>query len=681
MATTHHGMRRILKRRPAVVDYIRQSVETGVFQDLEANNPNNRRNNRFQQQQQSQFGAGVHPYPKYYEILSLNPPIPQPPKITKNLRRERSQMHLPTDRLIKSYLKRHDQRVRSSHPPTEAELEEARYAKLLGLSPPSSSDAMGRKSTVMANAYTFALKQYDLLRTDEAQGGDMTEEDSIEEVEKLLAEEAERERLRSRRTAEEAAKWRTGVDAAAKAEAEEQARASASSDEPVMLANDDDVEPPSAASSASAAAASAVPSILTGKPRALWAMNTWSKRLAAVPYNRWTVGAAAALDHWIAVDVLGLSEESWDKILAGDDGEDDEVMMGRGEGGTGIGIGSAARAKDVVAVRMALFPETVMFGDDEEESDLASAHDELSADDDDDAAAAAATQKSIDDLLASLSDLGDDDDEFNFGSSSESESTADAASSVDVVDEDLDERVAEMVDALQEWRQKNLEVPYAQWDEGDMAEFDEWLSDYVELVTTESDGKVDMAATREALLAEPPMKRDESDAFWSNVRDEAQVEIFLQNLREKASLESDESLATFLQLPHDIQVRRLVDLGTLRPLFDEYTSESERLAFLRRYADVLLEGTEVEHLVSDPKGPISADDLGSDPTLIEESDKGKRFRVEKIKYGTDEFGTARSQRARLLYRAWNEHKAGRARYEEAMFKKGKLGLEQKPKKQ
>jgi hypothetical protein len=475
MATTHHGMRRILKRRPAVVDYIRQSVETGVFHDLEANNPNNRRNNRYQQQQQqgSQFGDGVPQYPKYYEILSLNPPIPQPPKITKSLRRERAQMHLPTDRLIKSYLKRHDQRVRSSHPPTEAEREEARYAKLLGLSPPSSSDAMGRKSTVMANAYTFALKQYDLLRADAAQGGDMTEEDSIEVVEKLLAEEAERERLRSRRTAEEAGKWRKDVDAVTKAKTEEQARASAPGEEPLVLANDDDVEPPSAASSSSAAAASAVPSILTGKPRALWAMNTWSKRLAAVPYNRWTVGAAAALDHWIAVDVLGLSEESWDKILAGDDGEDDEVMMGRGKGGTGIGIGSAARAKDVVAVRMALFPETVVFGDGEDEADLASSYDEHSTDDDDDAASAAATQKSIDDLLASLSDLGDDDGDFNFGSSGEGEnSAADVTSSVDVVDEGLDERVAEMVDSLQEWRQKNVDAPYSQWDEGDKAEFD-----------------------------------------------------------------------------------------------------------------------------------------------------------------------------------------------------------------
>lgn len=187
-----------------------------------------------------------------------------------------------------------------------------------------------------------------------------------------------------------------------------------------------------------------------------------------------------------------------------------------------------------------------------------------------------------------------------------------------------------------------------------------------------------MAATREALLSEPPMKRDESDTFWSNIRDETQAEIFLSNLRTKTGSDSDESVATFLQLPHDVQVRRLVDLGTLRPLFDEYTPESVRLSFLRRYADVLLDGAEVEHLVSDPKGPITSDDLASDPSLLDEADRDTRFRIEKIKYGTDEFGTASSQRARMLYRAWNELKAGRARFEEAMFKKGKLGLEQKP---
>ena len=209
-----------------------------------------------------------------------------------------------------------------------------------------------------------------------------------------------------------------------------------------------------------------------------------------------------------------------------------------------------------------------------------------------------------------------------------------------------------------------------------MSLWQEWLSEYVALLSNESDGKVNLKATREALLSEPPLKREESDEFWSNVRDETQAEIFLSGLRAKDA--KDESLVTFLELPHDVQVRRLVDLGTLRPLFDEYTPESSRIAFLQRYAETLLEGTEVEHLIPDHKGPISADDLGGDQSLVDKSEKGSRFRMEKIMFGRDEYGTARSQRARKLYRAWNEHKAGRAKYEEAMFRKGKIGLAEEP---
>ena len=48
-----------------------------------------------------------------------------------------------------------------------------------------------------------------------------------------------------------------------------------------------------------------------------------------------------------------------------------------------------------------------------------------------------------------------------------------------------------------------------------------------------------------------------------------------------------------------------------------------------------------------------------------------------LRYGTDEYGELASERARELYRAWNRQKAGRARYEEALFKHGKLGLQYK----
>ena len=474
MATTHNGMRRILKRRPAVTDFIRQSVETGVYNNPDAYQQNRRGGGRHSQQQQD-----VMPYPKYYEIMSLNPPIPKPAKIAKQLRRERSKMHLPTDHLIKSYLRRHDERVRSTHPPTEAELEEARYAKLLGLRPPAASDAMGRKSVVLSNAYTFALKQYDVLRTDEARGGDMTEEESVKVVERLLAEEAARERKRSRETAEEAAKWRQAKnDDVAAAAAAAAAADSASGDDKVdadqVLSNDDDVEPRTLSD-----AASTMPSVLTGKPRALRAMTIWSRRLAAVPYNRWTVGAAAALDHWIAVEVLGLSEDTWEKILAGDDGEDDEVMTGRGEDGAGVGIGSTARAKDIVAVRMALFPETVMYGDEDEE-DAHDAYADLDAATEDDEGAAE-TQRTIDELLASLSELGRDEDDENWSfDSKDDDPTRNTAA--EQIDEDLDERVADMIDALQKWRERNVQAPFEQWSGDDKADFE--VSHYVLYIYT-----------------------------------------------------------------------------------------------------------------------------------------------------------------------------------------------------
>lgn len=60
--------------------------------------------------------------------------------------------------------------------------------------------------------------------------------------------------------------------------------------------------------------------------RSFEGMITWTKRLQAVPYRQWTVGASTALDHWIAKRVLALSEETWLALLEGDSPE----LMGRG---------------------------------------------------------------------------------------------------------------------------------------------------------------------------------------------------------------------------------------------------------------------------------------------------------------------------------------------------------------
>lgn len=66
--------------------------------------------------------------------------------------------------------------------------------------------------------------------------------------------------------------------------------------------------------------------LYSNNQRSFEGMITWTKRLQAVPFRQWTVGASTALDHWIAKRVLGLSEETWLALLEGDSPE----LMGRG---------------------------------------------------------------------------------------------------------------------------------------------------------------------------------------------------------------------------------------------------------------------------------------------------------------------------------------------------------------
>ena len=131
-------------------------------------------------------------------------------------------------------------------------------------------------------------------------------------------------------------------------------------------------------------------------------------------------------------------------------------------------------------------------------------------------------------------------------------------------------------------------------------------------------------------------------------------------------------------MPYKMQLQKLISLGTLRPVLDEYAKESDRASFIQKYGEILLEGIEIEHLVPDPEGPISINDLG-DKLIIrkEDMEKGDRFAIKMIPYGSDDFGTSRSERARALYRAWNIQKAGRANYEEHLFKTKKIGLSSK----
>jgi hypothetical protein len=125
-------------------------------------------------------------------------------------------------------------------------------------------------------------------------------------------------------------------------------------------------------------------------------------------------------------------------------------------------------------------------------------------------------------------------------------------------------------------------------------------------------------------------------------------------------------------LEYSQQLERLVNMGAIREIADEYATD--RSKFLARYGDYLLEGLELDHLVADPTGLIRGSDLGG--SLLKQYDirPNDRFRLAKIPFGEDEAGTEASQRARDLYRAWNQLKAGRAHYEEKLFQRGLLGL-------
>lgn len=397
----------------------------------------------------------------------MNPPLPDPPRTPVRIRKklmadkrrraeklkkeqkrkgmteemiEQQKAPPSLDKLVKGYLRRHEDKLRQGMSPSQSRKEEEYYSQLLlgqsaasssggssaskskFLSPSSLRTAMGRKSMLVENAYAFALRQQQvMLQEDEP----ASEQDSIEKVEEILREEARANRQSGRRATQEIEEWRL-----------EQ-----SSDD-VGAEKDDDDE-------------STVPSILHDRPRSIRALNIWSSRLQSIPYSRWTIGAATALDHWIAREVLQMDENTWQLVLAG--GGTDAYVEGMDAlpgGETKMGL--MDRMRDIVTVRGALFPETLS---DSGSSGLRGAitgelDDELSE-----------TDKSIDELLASLGSSVDDDDADLFKFDDEDEVVGDDAN-------DNDEQIESIMDELQVWRERNESSPYESWDNDRKSEFD-----------------------------------------------------------------------------------------------------------------------------------------------------------------------------------------------------------------
>lgn len=410
--------------------------------------------------------------------MSLNPPLPDPPRTPvrvrkkiiadkrrqlERIKKERKKKGLAEDvrevpsmdRLVRSYLRRHEDKLRGGLSPSQsrreeeyysslllgqnsnAEMEKVAAAKMRFLNPSSLQTAMGRKSMLLENAYAFALRQQqEMMNSFDGHEGSkvMTEQESVEKVERLLREEARSNRQKGHQTAEEIGAWREGLADGGKG----------GDGEKKELRYDDDVDDKAS-----------IPSILHDRPRAIRALSIWSARLASIPYSRWTIGASTALDHWIAREVLRMDEETWQLVLEG--GGTDAYVEGMdvlpgGESRRGL----LDRMRDIVLVRGALFPETLGGSPSSSDGELAGDLDEdLSLDSG--KKESSATEKSIDELLASLGELDDDDDDdFSmFGDDKEDEKDEEEKSL-----DDSDEQMASLMDELQVWRGRNVSSPY-----------------------------------------------------------------------------------------------------------------------------------------------------------------------------------------------------------------------------
>jgi hypothetical protein len=709
MASTRGGMRRILKQPMPTVEYIRKAVETGVYRSREELQKV-RKERRYSSddlktimkrfRQDVVRGSNIHDYPVEYRILKQHPPLPDPPRIPTRIAKKMKERDNPAEKLVHKILERQQQQQGSGFaskknkkasgskrgggakggerpgagasgaaaPPPPQTTDEY-YRRLFGASAraPSRGTAMGQKPAYVQKAYAAAIKCFELQRTTP---GGLSEDEALARVDELLAEQEQHERTKS----SERAKWAQEYAKQQQQQQQKQSKHTAGEVKKVSptraaAASDGTTADGGAAAAEDPAGSSSdettLRSIFADNPRGIEGMMKWGERLSAVPYRHWTVGASTALDHWIARQVLRLSEETWQALL---EGSTDPALLSRG--------------RDIIKVRQSLFPETLLgFVDAEPIQSSEEDHREADAEEtplSSSSASKDSTEKTIDELLASLGGLS-----MPAGTSSKSvggdnESHQRSPSWLDLDDDedatDLDRKVTKLVNELQDWRRRNVEQPYAAWPKSEKEEFDAWMRRYVSAVSSDAArSTVDYDSTREALLAQPPVAEDDAADFWDNLQDEGRAVALLETMRQSGPPPGASILhLAFWDLPYHTQLERLLNLGALRPLLDEYAKESDRVRFLQRYGDTLLAGVELEHLVPDPNGPVRAGDLGPAAAGLNVA-SDDRFRLALLPYrGSPDLSA--DERSRALFAAWNEHKAGRARYEEKLFRTGRLGL-------
>lgn len=695
VVTLRSGMRRILKRPLPAHEYIKKAVESGVYrtgEELTAvmkereSSVDDLRTIMRRFRQDIVRGTSIHDYPTEYLILEQHPPIPDPPRISKKYMKTMQNTEHPLDRLTKTYLQRaeglvEDKASHTVHSQPERTSEDY-YRCLLGVQRAQHlqmDKTLAQKPAVVQKAYAMALKHYQVQRTE-----GITDADAMQRVEELLQQEFKEETATAKHQRREAQQWRRQQQ---KLRQQQQSQKQSQKPESpfaalgmgptgTTIASPSNALEPIDASTESPS--DSLANIFGENPQAVEGMMRWSERLQAVDYKDWTVGASTALDHWIARQVLGLSETTWQSLLE-PTVEDDAALLEMG--------------RDIVAVREALFPETALedrsldddYLDGMTPEDMSAIEQqrqrqsEIEADKEGDSE----SDKSITELLDSLGGLNSVYDDTRAASSDSASLHADAlpmwqrgpAKKV-MTPEELDERTEQLVEQLQEWRAKQTETPYERWPAADQQEFQQWMQGYVATLVSESEqGRVDMDRTRQSLLSVPPVTKEEAGEFWNPLENEEDgAEVLLDQMLANGPPPGASLLqSAFWDLSREQQIHRLRNLGALRPILDEYAKESDRLRFWHRHADTLMQGVELEHLVVDPRGPIRASDLGGASTDVAGLSPETRFRLEKRPYQS--LGDMSAwEKSRALYKAWNLFKAGRARYEEEMFREGKLGL-------
>lgn len=327
--STSHGQIRILKHStPDLLTYIQKAVQTGVYRSSDEieemnqqlkENPSDLRRVRWNVTR----GSKIQDYPREYEILSLNPPAPfkprMPVKDQKKMYNKYVKENRPTDRLAQNYLNKQSHGMRNSGDNLTAD---DYYRRLLGSNKtPKADSAMGSKSAMIAKAYAVAVKQYEVMRTD-----DLSEKDAMAKVEELLAKDDFEEKTSSRSKAEDLRK-NTNLASTKKEDIVQRGEMAFPGAKPKEeLLNRRKNKNDESSKNTTTNYDTTVSMLYSENQRSFEGMVNWTKRLQAVPYRKWTVGASVALDHWIAKRVLGLSEETWLALLEGDSPE----LMGRG---------------------------------------------------------------------------------------------------------------------------------------------------------------------------------------------------------------------------------------------------------------------------------------------------------------------------------------------------------------